>query len=164
MRADGSVEPLVVQIGAPFADPQDDDPETASWWCSFLLRAGERRHGLSMGGVDAFQALIHTLGVLALEIRVFGRKLGGTVAWPGDDGEGDAEAGEHEDAELRASLEALAKNGGGPGIEVDGEALGLPDESETRFETDELALPLWLREKREGPPRGMTTDPVTERR
>ena len=77
-RADGSVEPVKVLIGAPISDGKD------SWLCPYLIQATSFQKLFRMAGVDSMQSLIHTTHIIADELDALARKHGGTFQYFGD--------------------------------------------------------------------------------
>ena len=71
-RPDGTVEPVIVSIGAPVPDGED------SWLCPYLIQATSFQKLFRMVGVDSMQALILTTHIIADELDALARKHGGT--------------------------------------------------------------------------------------
>jgi hypothetical protein len=69
-----------VLLGKPQAGPDHKD-----FYCPYQIKGVGEEKVKSVYGIDAFQALQLTLSILAVELEVLNKQLGGKLRWDCDD-------------------------------------------------------------------------------
>jgi hypothetical protein len=74
-RSGETEEAVIVTIGAPIQAGDD------YWVCPYQIKAQSFQKQFRMAGVDSMQALIHTVGIIAVELETLALKHKGTFQY-----------------------------------------------------------------------------------